>query len=117
MSIEKEAFACCSRLDDIELPPHADIASDAFEDTPWQEARDEVFQIRGSSLEYINNNTEPVLIIPYGVTELADSLFSVRAQFLNDDLTVYGQKGSRAEELAVHSGYKFVEVENGDEMP
>lgn len=71
MSIDKEAFACCSRLADIELPPNADIASDAFEDTPWQEARDEVFQIRGSSLEYINNNTEPVLIIPYGVTELA----------------------------------------------
>ncbi|MBD5494203.1 MAG: leucine-rich repeat protein [Lachnospiraceae bacterium] len=71
MSIDKEAFACCSRLGDLELPPHADIASDAFEDTPWQEARDEVFQIRGSCLEYINNNTDPVLIIPYGVTELA----------------------------------------------
>lgn len=310
MSIDKEAFACCSRLEDIELPPHADIAPDAFEETPWQEARDEVFQIRGSCLEHINNNTDPVLNIPYGVTELAqgdwmsgwpimdevsreteyeeiifpdtivelgdsclgrigikriempdgikniqhsafrygkvseivlsektevighgafsevagfetihipvsvrvieddafwrcadlrqitipktvetlgedmfyecrslteviyeegiheigcgykdtaierlqfpessvsiragisggfwctpnlervyipagatdldDNLFSVRAQFLNDGLTVYGQKGSRAEELAIQSGYKFVEVESGDEMP
>ncbi|MDE6747571.1 MAG: leucine-rich repeat domain-containing protein [Lachnospiraceae bacterium] len=71
LSIDKEAFACCSKLAYIELPPYADIASDAFKDTPWQEARDEVFQIRGSSLEYINNNTDPVLIIPYGVTELA----------------------------------------------
>ncbi len=310
MSIDKEAFACCSRLEDIELPPHADIAPDAFEETPWQEARDEVFQIRGSCLEHINNNTDPVLNIPYGVTELAqgdwmsgwpimdevsqkteyeeiifpdtivelgdsclgrisirriempdgikniqhsafqygtvfeielsektevighgafaevagfetihipaslriieddafwrcrdlrqitipktvetlgenmfyecrslteviyeegiqeigcgykdtaierlqfpestvsiragisggfwctpnlervyipagatdldDNLFSVRAQFLNDGLTVYGKKGSRAEELAIQSGYKFVEVESGDEMP
>ena len=292
------------------MPPHADIASDAFQGTPWQEARDEVFQIRGSCLEHINNNTDPVLNIPYGVTELAegdwmsgspimdevsreteyeeiifpdtivklgdsclgslrikriempdgikniqhsafrygniseivlsektevigqwafygvdgfetihipasvqaiedhafeecwdlcqitipktvetlgecmffecrslteviyeegiqeigcgykdtaikrlqfpestvsiragisggfwctpnlervyipagatdldDDLFSVRAQFLNDGFTVYGQKGSRAEELAVQSGYKFVEVESGDEMP
>ena len=71
MSIDKEAFACCSRLEDIELPSHADIASDAFEDTPWQEARDEVFKIRGSCLEHINNNMNPVLYIPYGVTELA----------------------------------------------
>ena len=71
MSIDKAAFACCSRLEDIELPPHADIAPDAFEETPWQEARDEVFQIRGSCLEHINNNTDPILNIPYGVTELA----------------------------------------------
>lgn len=70
MSIDREAFACCSNLKEIVLPSLADIDSRAFEDTPWQEARDERFQIRGSCLEKINGNTDPVLEIPYGVTSL-----------------------------------------------
>ncbi|MDE7200169.1 MAG: leucine-rich repeat domain-containing protein [Lachnospiraceae bacterium] len=70
MSIGKEAFACCSNLRNIVLPQYADIDPKAFEQTPWQEARDERFQIRGSCLEGIRGNTDPVLEIPYGVTRL-----------------------------------------------
>ncbi len=70
MAIGREAFAGCSNLEDIVLPPFADIDPSAFEDTSWQEARDEKFQIRGSCLEKINGNTDQVLEIPYGVTRL-----------------------------------------------
>lgn len=70
MSIDGEAFACCSNLWEMDLPEYADIDPEAFEETSWQEARDERFQIRGSCLEEINGNTEPVLEIPYGVTSL-----------------------------------------------
>ena len=70
MSIDREAFACCSNLEDIVLPPLADIDPSAFEETLWQEVRDERFQIRGSCLEKISRNTEQVLEIPYGVTRL-----------------------------------------------
>ncbi len=71
MSIGKEAFACCSNMKTILLPPFADIDPKAFEQTPWQEARDEKFQIRGSCLEKIKGNTDQILEIPYGVTRLA----------------------------------------------
>ncbi len=72
MSIDGEAFACCSNLWEMDLPEYADIDPEAFEETSWQEARDERFQIRGSCLEEINGNTEPVLEIPYGVTSLKE---------------------------------------------
>lgn len=46
MSIDGEAFACCSNLWEMDLPEYADIDPEAFEETSWQEARDERFQIR-----------------------------------------------------------------------
>ncbi len=47
MSIGKDAFDCCSHLQDMHLPKYADIDLSAFEGTLWQEERDELFQIRG----------------------------------------------------------------------
>lgn len=79
MSIDKEAFDCCSNLWEIVLPQQADIDPSAFEDTPWQEARDERFQIRGSCLERISGNMDPVLEIPYGVTRLKEGNSSMGA--------------------------------------
>lgn len=72
MSIGKEAFDCCSHLQYMRLPKYADIDSSAFEGTPWQEERDELCQIRGDCLLAINENTNQVLNIPYGVTRLAN---------------------------------------------
>lgn len=84
MSIDREAFACCSNLKEIVLPSLADIDSRAFEDTPWQEARDERFQIRGSCLEKINGNTDPVLEIPYGVTSLRSGSWVTEIPILDE---------------------------------
>lgn len=71
MSVDKDAFAGCSRLTQIEMPQYADIDEEAFEDTAWQEERDNgLFKIRGNCLKAINGNTDPVLNIPYGVTRL-----------------------------------------------
>ncbi len=55
--------------------------------------------------------------IPAGAVEIDDKIFSLREKYGDDPITVYGQKGSRAEELAVRSGYEFIEVQSGDEMP
>lgn len=55
--------------------------------------------------------------IPAGAVEIDDEIFSLREKYRDVPITVYGQKGSRAEELAVQSGYEFIEVESGDEMP
>ncbi|RKI77643.1 hypothetical protein D7V83_18435 [bacterium 0.1xD8-71] len=55
--------------------------------------------------------------IPAGAVNIHDDIFSIRVKFQYVPITVYGQKGSRAEELAVQSGYEFIEVESGDEMP
>lgn len=51
--------------------------------------------------------------IPKGVVEFHENIFGGRFK----ELTVYGQEGSRAEELAIQSGCEFIEVESGDEMP
>ena len=56
------------------------------------------------------------IYIPAGA-DLEDDIFTIRVKYQEPPITVYGQKGSQAEELAVQSGYKFVEVESGDEMP
>lgn len=55
--------------------------------------------------------------IPAGAVEIDNGIFSLREKYGDGSITVYGQKGSRAEELAVQSGYEFIEVESGDEMP
>lgn len=71
LAVDKDAFLGCGYLRQIEMPQHADIDLGAFEDTAWQEERDNgLFQIRGSCLKAINGNIDPVLNIPYGVTRL-----------------------------------------------
>lgn len=125
MSIDKEAFDCCSHLQYIRLPQYADIDSSAFEGTLWQEERDELFQIRGDCLMAINGNTDPVLNIPYGVTRLADE---EGPRFLVDDVSrqieyeeivlpdtlmeIRGEslEGIRVEQIEIPRGVKYIPI-------
>lgn len=125
MSIGKEAFDCCSHLQYMRLPKYADIDSSAFEGTPWQEERDELCQIRGDCLLAINENTNQVLNIPYGVTRLANE---EGPRLLIDDVsrqTVYeeiilpdtlmeirGQslEGIRVKRIEIPGGVKYIPI-------
>lgn len=125
MSIDKEAFDCCSRLQYIRLPQYADIDSSAFEGTPWQEERDELFQIRGDCLMAINGNTDPVLNIPYGVTRLADEegprllIDDVSRQMMYEEIVfpdtlteIRGEslEGIRVSRIEVPGGVKYIPI-------
>lgn len=56
------------------------------------------------------------IYIPNGTVNIDDRLFMLFQKYGNI-VTVYGQEGSRAEEVAKAYGMKFVSVNNGDEMP
>lgn len=78
--VGENAFSECTKLLDIEYPQSAYIDAYAFEDTAWQERRDEgKFRIRGSRLIDARENEEAVIEIPYGITEIAGC--SVSANF------------------------------------
>lgn len=125
MSIGKEAFDCCSHLQYMRLPKYADIDSSAFEGTPWQEERDELCQIRGDCLVAINENTNQVLNIPYGVTRLANEegprllIDDVSRQtvyeeiILPDTLTeIRGQslEGIKVKRIEIPGGVKYIPI-------
>lgn len=56
------------------------------------------------------------IYIPNGTVNIDDRLFMLFQKYGNI-VTVYGQEGSRAEEVAKAYGMKFVSVNNGNEMP
>lgn len=125
MSIDKEAFDCCSHLQYMRLPKYANIDSSVFEGTPWQEERDELCQIRGDCLVAINENINQVLNIPYGVTRLANEegprllIDDVSRQtvyeeiILPDTLTeIRGQslEGIRVKRIEIPGGVKYIPI-------
>ncbi|RKI80417.1 leucine-rich repeat domain-containing protein [bacterium 0.1xD8-71] len=125
MSIDKEAFDCCSHLQYIRLPQYADIDSSAFEGTLWQEERDELFQIRGDCLLAINGNTDSVLNLPYGVTRLADEegpkllIDDVSRQMMYEEIVfpntlteIRGEslEGIRVSRIEVPGGVKYIPI-------
>jgi len=54
--------------------------------------------------------------IPKGTVNIDEALFRYFVEY-DSPIVVYGQKGSRAEAVALAAGMEFVEVESGDEMP
>lgn len=72
------------------------------------------------SLKYIEGETFSYamqrMYIPSGTTEIGERVFRA-FQSYGHPITVYGQRGSRAEEVAADFQMNFVEAESGDEMP
>lgn len=56
------------------------------------------------------------IYIPEKTVITNDEIFEPHVTW-DSPITIYGQKGSRAQEVAEDYGMEFVEVENGDEMP
>ena len=137
--IEEGAFTACRDLRRITIPGTVERVREAafsecekLEEVIYEEGIREIncgywgTQIKriqfpestvriGGTLVYAENLER--VYIPSGVKELNDILFSFHQGYSDRHITVYGQKGSRAEELAIQSGYEFIEVENGDGMP
>ena len=69
--VGENAFGNCTALARIEYPQRAHIDGYAFEGSLWQEERDKgKFRIRGSRLIEGRKNEDPVIEIPYGITEI-----------------------------------------------
>lgn len=78
--VGENAFGNCTALARIEYPQRAHIDGYAFEGSLWQVERDKgKFRIRGSRLIEGRGNKDPVIEIPYGITEIEDCPWRGRA--------------------------------------
>ena len=137
--IEEQAFGICIGLSEIIIPDSvSEIGDEAF--TDCSNLHDVSFgegvrEVWASLFNYCGNlervqfpeNLEILnglmwcsglrrIYIPGKTVEIHDDIFEAYPRW-GGSITVYGQKGSRAQEVAEASGIEFVEVESGDEMP
>ena len=91
--IYADAFAYCEKLERIQYP---------------ESLKTILYDTYSATLKRI--------YIPRGTVNIDDKLFFYFCEYGNL-ITIYGQEGSRAEEVAKAYGMKFVSVNNGNEMP
>lgn len=136
--IGENAFGWCIGLSEIIIPDsvyeidcapfhHCSNLSEVVFNEGLKEVQADLFDYCGSleriqfpeSLESLNGlmwcSGLRRIYIPGKTVEIHDDIFEAYAKW-GGPITVYGQKGSRAQEVAEASGIEFVEVESGDEM-
>lgn len=116
-SIEMLAFSYCDNLEKIILEEGVKEVSGSFVD--YCDSLDKI--LFPESLKRIegwmrNTSLEKVYIPGEAEINIDDDIISDYAEG-NYSFTVYSQSGSKAQEVAELLGLKFVEVENGNEMP
>jgi hypothetical protein len=108
--IANSAFAHNDKLPGVIIPDGVEYINPyAFYDCYWfcyAVIPDTVKSIGKSA--FGNNGLLDAVIIPEGVTEIDDKAFYKSEQFL----TIYGVKGSAAEEFATQRGIEFVEMKD-----
>lgn len=115
-SIGRMAFAQCDNLTEIVFEEGMTKAeADMFAYCKSLERVQFPESLESLEGEMFNPGTKRVYI-PKGTVLINDDIFKSYIRY-EMSIVVYGQSGSRAQEVAEAAGMKFVEVENGNEMP